>query len=408
MSTLIAILGLGFLILIHEAGHFFVALAVRMRPRRFYIFFPPALVKRVRNGIEYGIGTIPLGGYVKIPGMHKPAGRDVDAYFAPAVGERPQPLALTTSLRTHVDEEEWGVARQDLDRLEGVLGDVPLTPSARKAAERGLREIDDGLSREAYWRASVWKRVAVIVAGPGTNLLFAVGLLAVVFMLGVPVATKVDRVVAGSPAAAAGLRSGDEIVALDGKPISPVLTEQLPARIGASHGRPITVTVERDGRRLNVGPLQARLQDGAYRIGIVLAGEERSFGAADSARFAVRETWAITAETGKALGRVFTGGGRDEVSGPVGIVRGSAEAVDVGFHVYLRILALISLSLALLNLLPLLPLDGGHIAFSIAEAVRGRAIPREAYERASAVGLVLFLFLFFIGLNNDIGGGAGG
>ena len=89
MSILIAILGLAVLILLHEAGHFFVARAVGMRPRRFYLGFPPALVKVVRNGIEYGIGAIPLGGYVKIPGMHRPAASDLDVQLAPALGEDP-------------------------------------------------------------------------------------------------------------------------------------------------------------------------------------------------------------------------------------------------------------------------------------------------------------------------------
>src|ERR671939_516357 len=85
MSILIAILGLAMLVLIHEAGHFFTARAVGMRPKRFYVGFPPALVKTTRNGIEYGLGSIPLGGYVKIPGMHRPAPSDLDTYFAPAV-----------------------------------------------------------------------------------------------------------------------------------------------------------------------------------------------------------------------------------------------------------------------------------------------------------------------------------
>ncbi len=89
MGIAVAIAGLAFLILIHEAGHFFVALAVGMRPRRFYVFFPPALVKRVRNGIEYGIGSIPLGGYVKIPGMHRPAERDLEAHLDRAFEEAP-------------------------------------------------------------------------------------------------------------------------------------------------------------------------------------------------------------------------------------------------------------------------------------------------------------------------------
>src|SRR5438445_3491664 len=90
MSILIAILGLAVLILLHEAGHFFVARAVGMSPRRFYLGFPPALVKVVHNGIEYGIGAIPLGGYVKIPGMHRPAPSDLDVQYGSAVAEAPQ------------------------------------------------------------------------------------------------------------------------------------------------------------------------------------------------------------------------------------------------------------------------------------------------------------------------------
>ena len=83
MSVLVAILGLALLILIHEMGHFFTARGVGMRPRKFYIGFPPAAVKWSRNGIEYGIGVIPFGGYVKIPGMHRPAPSDLDVHFAP-------------------------------------------------------------------------------------------------------------------------------------------------------------------------------------------------------------------------------------------------------------------------------------------------------------------------------------
>src|SRR5215207_5069288 len=89
MNILVAIGGLAFLILIHELGHFVTALAVKMRPRRFYIFFPPAIAKWKRNGIEYGIGSIPLGGYVKIPGMHRPAPTDVDVHFHRALDESP-------------------------------------------------------------------------------------------------------------------------------------------------------------------------------------------------------------------------------------------------------------------------------------------------------------------------------
>jgi regulator of sigma E protease len=409
MNFAVAVAGLAFLILIHEAGHFFTALAVRMRPRRFYIFFPPALVKWKRNGIEYGIGMIPLGGYVKIPGMHKPAARDLEGQLERALEEAPWLERYVGPVNASLEAERLDDARDGLPDLRQAVARAELSEPARRAAERTLTDVEDALSSDAYWRAPVWKRVAVILAGPATNLIFAVAALAAVFAIGVPVATQIHEVTPGSPASAAGLRPGDEILAVDGETVSPVLTEQLPSRIAASKGEPMTLRIERGGQQLTLRPVSARLEDDdVYRLGIRLRAEEKAYGPWESVEYAARETWAITAETGKVLGRIFTGSGREEVSSPVGIVRGSAEAVDVGFDVYLRILALISLSLALLNLLPLLPLDGGHIAFSLAEGVRGRAIPREAYERASMVGIVLVLFLFFIGLNNDIGGRGGG
>ncbi len=99
----------------------------------------------------------------------------------------------------------------------------------------------------------------------------------------------------------------------------------------------------------------------------------------------------------------MTGDGREDISSPVGIVQGSSDAAKAGTSNFLWVLGLISLSIALLNLLPLLPLDGGHIAVAIVEGIRGRALRREIYERISIVGIGLVLVLFFIGLTNDIG-----
>ncbi|MGI8606448.1 MAG: site-2 protease family protein, partial [Gaiellaceae bacterium] len=275
---------------------------------------------------------------------------------------------------------------------------------AERSASRGLTDIEDALSGDAYWRAAAWKKVAVIFAGPGTNLVFAVLLLAAVFMLGVPDerTRTVDRITAGSPAAGIGLESGDEIVAVEGRPTEGF--DAVSREIRGSNGSPIPLTVFRDGRQVSLGPAQAeKAEDGRYVIGFVPSLEYRRYGPADATWQAIAKTWEVTAAIGGSLGRIVTGSGREEVSSPVGIVQGSSQALDLGFRYYLGVLALISLSLALLNLLPLLPLDGGHIAFSILEKLRGRAIPREAYERFSAVGIALVLMLFFIGLSNDIG-----
>jgi regulator of sigma E protease len=402
VNVLISIAGLAFLVIIHEAGHFFVARAVGMRPRKFYLFFPPALVKRVRNGIEYGIGSIPLGGYVKIPGMHRPAGPDVDANLARALDESPWLSRHTAPVRDALDRGDLEAAKLRLPALRDAIERADLSEQGRRAAERGLTELDDALSPDAYWKAPAWKRIAVIFAGPAANLLFAVAMLAVVYSLGVVAgATRtVDVVTANSPARAAGLQEGDVIVAVAGHPTSRFL--EVSKEIRSSGGRPITVTVLRDGHRMTLGPLRPELIDGRYRIGFVPKPFTKSYGAGEATVKAFRQTGDVTVAIGKSLGGIITGSTRNEVSSAVGIVEQSSQVVEQGFRYYLGMLALISLSLALLNLLPLLPLDGGHIAFSIAERVRGRAIPRAAYERASVVGIALVLLLFFIGLSNDI------
>jgi regulator of sigma E protease len=373
-----------------------------MRPRRFYIFFPPALAKWTRNGIEYGIGSIPLGGYVKIPGMHKPAAGDLDAHLEPARKEAPSLAEATAPVEQALTDERYEDARAGMAELHARVARADLSEGALRTAERGLVDVDDALSPEAYWRAPTWKRIAVILAGPATNYIFAVLALAVVFMLGVPSgATRtVDEVAPDSPAAAMGLQPGDEVIAVNGTEGE---SADLAEAIRSSDGEQVTVTVERDGERLELqGTPQLDPEDQVYRLGFAFGLAYESYGPLEAFGRAFDATWEVTKSIVSSLGRLVTGEGRDDVASVVGITQVSSEAVDVGFRYYLEVLAFISLSLALLNLLPLLPLDGGHIAFSIAERIRGRAIPREAYERFSMVGIALVLLLFVIGLTNDI------
>jgi len=402
MTIAIAIAGLVFLILIHEAGHFFVARGVGMRPRRFYIFFPPAIWKRTRNGIEYGVGAIPLGGYVKIPGMHRPAAGDLTAHLEPAVAEAPALKGPVAEVAEALDAERHDEATARLHELRAAVEQAELPEHARKSADRGLSEIDDALAPDAYWRAKTWKRVAVILAGPGVNLVFAILLLSVVFMLGVfdHPTSGVHRVMSSSPAAAAGLQAGDSIVRVDGKSVTPV---SLSDAIQTSKGAPVTLTVRRDGRLVTLRATRPTKTGDRYILGFERDVAYKRYGPIAAVGQAFGESWRVTSLTGSALAHIVTGKERDQVSSPVGIVRGSSEALKFDYRSYLEILALISLSLALLNLLPLLPLDGGHIAFSLLEKARGRAIPRVAYERYSALGLALVLMLFFLGLSNDVG-----
>ena len=406
MSWTIAILGLAFLVLIHEAGHFYTARVLGMRPRRFYLGFPPAIAKVKRGGIEYGVGAIPLGGYVKIPGMHRPAPSDLDVHLGPALHEAPELTATVERMRRKLSRGEFEDG-PELDALETCVESVELSPQARRSAERGLNELRDGLGADAYWRATTWKRVAVIFAGPGTNLLFAIGLLTVVFLFGVRIATLgVGEVSTGSPADLAGLRAGDRIVAIDGQRLGEF--NELYDRIQESGGRKVTLTVDRGGQSREITVTPTHYFDANWAIGFRPQARSERYSPGEAFTLALDRTWEVTKAIGTGFGRLVTGEGRKEISSPVGITRVSSQAVEADFRIYLQLLAFISLSLALLNLLPLLPLDGGHIAFSLVEGIRRRAVGREVYERVSIVGIALVLMLFFIGLSNDLGGNGPG
>ena len=392
MNLFVAILGLAFLILIHEAGHFFVARAVGMNPRKFYIGFPPAVVKTKRNGIEYGVGAIPLGGYVKIPGMHRPAPGDVDLYFGRALERSPELVGPVQRLKRALAEENEEAATAALAELEAAGGDG-------ESFRRGMQEISDGLAPDAYWRQTTWKRVAVIIAGPATNLVLAVVLFTCLFLVGGGKATTtVDSVLPNRPASAIGLRPGDQILAVNGVAVTPT---EIAAQISGSKGKPVTLLVQRGPDAVILGPRRPEQIDGAYRLGFVLRGEK--LGVGESAWQSVKLTGVVTREIGKSLGRLVHGQGRKDISSPVGITQTLDRSAQQGLQDYLWVLGLISLSLALMNMLPLLPLDGGHIAFSLIEGIRGRAVAREVYERVSVVGIVLVALLFFIGISNDVG-----
>jgi regulator of sigma E protease len=375
-----------------------------MRPRRFYVGFPPALAKTTRNGIEYGLGAIPLGGYVKIPGMHRPAPTDVDLYFGAALQEAPQLLRFIACVKRPLSEGDMAAARNALDELAREVRAAQLSPGARRAAERGLRELADGLGLDAYWRQRTWKRLAVISAGPGTNLLFAVALLAVVYMIGVPfdASRRVATVAPKSPAAAIGLRPGDVVVAINRHPTDTF--KELSRRIRGSRGQPLVVSVVREGMYLELGPKRPEKINGYYALGFRPSGVRyKRYGVGPALRLAVDDVWISTKRIVSFLGHITRPSNRSQISTPVGIVSQSSKAVQTGWWDYLAVLALISLSLALLNLLPLLPLDGGHIAFSIIEGVRGRSVGRAVYERVSAVGIALVVLLYIVGISNDIG-----
>ena len=422
MSWALVILGLLALILVHEAGHFVVARLVGAKATRFLVGFPPVALSFRRGETEYGLGAIPLGGYVRIVGMTRPAPDDmvicqdaIEEIDLRRVAGQPELLRpAVAALRSAIaDGAPAGECQTLVDRaLLALAADEHLLhPKTYRETRDGLEKLRDDLDRRAYWRLPVWRRIAIILAGPGANVLAALVILTVFFWHGVPMqrtSTDVAQVT-GAPALAAGLKPGDEIVAVDGTSVHGDW-RLVGSAVQASKGAPVTLTVARDGGTETLAPVAPQRVDGRWLLGFsfeqVPDGVRRAplpQAALDSARW----SWFVARESVLGIGRIFTTAeGHTQVSSIVGITAASEQSVQDGS--FLWMLGVISLALAIFNLLPFLPLDGGHIVVALAEKLRrGRPLSRILIERVSIVGIAVVLLLFAIGLNNDIGRFAG-
>jgi regulator of sigma E protease len=415
MSYLIAIAGLLVLVLIHELGHFGATKLVGMRAVRFSIGFPPLIARKQVGDTEYALGAIPLGGYVKIPGMNRPEAGDL--WEVGDLLERGEGLPEhdRAAIGIVYDEVSRDLAQARVDAAAARLGelrrviaeaDPHLTERDRKRLERMFERFEQSTDPRAYWRCKPWQRLVVILAGPAMNVVAAFLILMVVGITGKPQPAKpipaVAAVIAKSPALDAGLKAGDRIVVVNGTQVRSF--DDVRAQIERSAGGPITVTVRRDGRNVRLPAERPYRSDGRWLFGFQpdVRYSTRSVSVWHAPQDAASTLWHMTSGTVTALGNLGSSTGRGQVSSTVGIVRYTADVADIGAAYYLTVIALISLSLAIFNMLPLLPLDGGHVLFIIVEKLRGRPISRGGFERASAVGIALILVLFVIGLQNDL------
>jgi regulator of sigma E protease len=347
MSWVLAFLGFAALIILHEAGHFVAAKSVGMRVERFSLFFPPLLVRRKLGETEYAIGATPLGGYVKITGMNP------------------------------------------------------------------HEELSPDIAHRAYYRQPVWKRVVVIAAGPFVNIVLAFLILWALFMFAnrTEATPVVESVASGMPATKVFER-GDRLVAVDGKRGDPEDLRNAinshkckkPAQ-GCTAETPASVTFVRGGEEHTVS-VRPRYDAGLDRslLGFTFGSRPvPNSGPVQAGGESTAQMWRFTSATVSTIAQLFKAEKRKEVSGVVGSYEGVRSQVQTDAVTALYLLAVISLSLGVINLFPFLPLDGGHIFWALAEKVRGRAIPFAVMERAGFVGFALVLVLFMIGFTNDIG-----
>lgn len=350
-SVLLAALGFMILIVLHEFGHFAAAKWVGMRVERFALFFPPLVWRKQVGETEYALGTIPAGGYVRISGMN---------------------------------------------------------PS---------EDLPEDVRDRAYHAQAPWKRMVVIAAGPAMNVVLALLLLFTYFAAIGPrdpdrMSGRVDVIEEGYPAATA-LEPGDRLISVDGRTGSPPeLSRQIAShecrgepREGCRAKTPATVVIERDGERRTL-ELRPEYDPVAERTRLGFSylddGPRDPLPTGEAFTLATDRLWFIAKETTKLPARLIDPEQRKEIRGIVGSYETTRQVILDDIADVIGIMAVISLSLAIINLFPFLPLDGGHIFWAIVEKIRRRPVPFAVMERAGVVGFMLVIGLFLIGLTNDI------
>jgi regulator of sigma E protease len=350
---------LSIVVFFHELGHFLIGRWCGVKVDAFSLGFGPELGHFTdRYGTRWRLAALPLGGYVKFHG---------DANGA-----------------SMTDDEQ-----------------VATMPAEEKAV--------------TFFAQKVWKRSAIVAAGPIANFILAIVIFTGIFYVegrGV-LAPRVDGVTAGSAAEGAGFKAGDMIVSINGKKIDSF--EDMQRIVQASGDETLGFVVERDGQTLDLVATPRRRDVvtpfGTTRVGVL--GVEASgnpanwhvehYNLLDSSRLAAAETWFIVERTGSYLGGLLVGReSTDQLSGPIRIAEVSGEMAKIGISALLNLAAILSISIGILNLVPIPLLDGGHLFYYAVEAIRGRALNEKTQQFGYRIGLTLVAGLMIFATYNDI------
>jgi regulator of sigma E protease len=342
MTIVVTIIGISLLIVLHELGHYGVARACGMRVLRFSLGFGPTLFSRQVGDTVWQVAAIPLGGYVHIHGMgpEEPVGTDGKSF-------RDKP---------------------------------------------------------------VWQRALVIFAGPLANWLIAALCLSLIAVsIGIPAhdgtQPVLGEVVEGGPAADAGLRRGDQVVSVDGTPTP--MGQDIIAIVRKSPAKPVAFTVIRDGTTLTITvtpELNAENERGVIKAGIEDQpyAELRQLPLGEGIVAGVRGAWRLTERQASAIWGFISRTQDGRLAGPAGIVKMIAQQAELGLSRFLQSLAMLSIGLFLLNLLPMPALDGSRLVFLGIEAVRGKPVNHLIEGWVHAVGFVLLLGLMIFATVGDL------
>ncbi|WP_321351006.1 RIP metalloprotease RseP [Halopseudomonas oceani] len=445
LSTLLAtVVALGLLVTIHEYGHFWVARRCGIKVLRFSIGFGPALLRwHDRRGTEYAIAAIPLGGYVKMLDEREApvAEHELDqAFNRKSVKQRIAVVAagpIANFLLAIL--AFWLVAVVGISTVAPVLGPVPAgTPAAQAGLHEGLeitsvdgsairswhdinlqlirrlgesgsielvaKPFDGGAEQSYRLRLDNWLK-----GEEAPDPMEALGLTG--WQPQIP--PRIGQVAADGAAAEAGLQAGDLILSIDGKPVSDWLIDVVPA-IQASAQQRLQLQVERDGSVVDIALTPRPKASGDMVVGYVGAGAEPvelppnmqrqiSYNPVVAIPVAMQKTWEMTALTLDSLWKMLTGlVSAKNLSGPITIAKVAGASAKSGLESFLSFIAYLSISLGVLNLLPIPVLDGGHLVYYVAEWIRGKPLSERIQTWGLQIGLSLIVGVMLFAIYNDI------
>jgi len=457
ISILSAVIIFGVLIIVHETGHFLMAKRSGVRVIRYSVGYPPKLFGVRRGETEYAFGATPLGGYVRMLGdevAEEPTAETLEGFVqelqldlleaarnhgaAASLGTEPAQMLLALAHRVAAGgaansaEAEATIGRT-LRPDEALLLDEVERRGAVEEAIKALVEsrpwaLLESYRAQAFPTQSLATRIKIVLAGPLANILFAPVLMAIVFMYGVPYVKPIlGEIKPGMPAYSAGLRKGDQILAVNGKKVAD--WADLSDAIKAGNGAQIKIDFARSTPSGSAAPGSAapgsaapmsvlvtprrEKEDTGYGnkapvwiIGVLPRGDEgvRRYGPLGAIRESLVSTTELSGRLVTGIVMIIDGAtpARQALGGPIMIARMAGKEARQGFADVAGFTVMLSLELGIINLLPVPLLDGGHLFFFLIEGVRRKPLQLRHREFAMQIGLLLLVALMTFVIVNDI------